>query len=128
MTLTARELSVMKPGERERLGATLRVGVSTVIPLSMRSKVREITHLHVPEADRGQQLGSKLMRQVCREADEAGITLILTCPNSLRTWYGRLGFIVLQDDIGLLVRPLGHQSLELNKTTRAIDGAIGAMR
>lgn len=108
MTLTARELSAMKLGERELGGATLMVNECTALPLHMRVKTREIGCVFVKEAERGKGLASKLMEHVCREADKADITLLLSCPNSLRRWYGRFGFMVLQDNIGLLVRQVAH--------------------
>lgn len=117
----------MKPGERELNGATLEVNVCQGVPPRMRRETREITGVYVPASDRKKGLASALMHQVCDEADQANITLLLTCRDELRRWYARYGFMVLQDDIGILVRAPGSTPKLLTPLSRAMDGAFTAM-
>lgn len=60
---------------------------------------RVITRINVPVASRGKGLGSKLLDEVCRDADAEGVTLYLEVLPSggltlrqLTTWYERNGF------------------------------------
>lgn len=110
----------MKLGEREKDGATLQVNICQAIPPKLRIETREITDVHVPATSRKTGLGTALMHQVCDEADGLNITLLLTCSNELRRWYSRFGFIVLQDDIGLMARMPGSTPRLLNKVNQAI--------
>jgi hypothetical protein len=74
--------------------------------MRMRAKVREVSHVFVPAADRRQRLATALMNLVCQEADANGMTLILTVDpydtggptaQELQDWYALFGFRDLQD-------------------------------
>lgn len=111
----------MKLGEREKDGATLQINICQAIPPKLRVETREISDVHVPAKQRKTGLGSALMHQVCDEADSGNITLLLTCSNELRRWYARFGFIVLQDNIGLLARMPGSTPRTLTPINKAIS-------
>ena len=68
--------------------------------------LRELTHLHVSEDARGQGHGSALMRDICAEADKERTVLMLTADTRrLAEWYGRFGFMLIQAEPLLMVRP-----------------------
>jgi predicted GNAT family acetyltransferase len=68
----------MRPGQRQLASASILVSMTDAVPMAMRAKVREVSHVFVPAADRRQRLATALMNLVCQEADANGITLILT--------------------------------------------------
>jgi GNAT superfamily N-acetyltransferase len=58
-----------------------------------------ITRVYIPQAHRGKGLGSRLLKEVCEEADKADIRLFLVIAPSegltydqLDAWYRRYGF------------------------------------
>jgi predicted GNAT family acetyltransferase len=96
----------MRPGQRQLASASILVSMTDAVPMAMRAKVREVSHVFVPAADRRQRLATALMNLVCQEADANGITLILTVdpydtggPTAaeLQSWYALFGFRELQD-------------------------------
>lgn len=58
-----------------------------------------ITRINVPDEHRGNRLGSKLLKEICEDADKEQITLWLEIMPSgpldydaLESWYKRYGF------------------------------------
>jgi len=58
-----------------------------------------ITRINVPIAHRGKGIGSRLLNEICKEADNTGTTLYLEIQESggltyeqLKTWYMKRGF------------------------------------
>jgi len=95
----------MNTGTIRHKGASCRVAIPKGLPLEMWSGVREIASLEVPEAKRGQGIGSALMRKLTREADRSSKVLFLTAAEpDLVPFYERFGFGVIQFDPILMSR------------------------
>jgi GNAT superfamily N-acetyltransferase len=100
-------------GEYTHGAASLRLSYSMAMPAHMRGGIREVTNVYTLESERGKGSASALLKQVCDEADESGIVLILlpkqndaTGLDDLRliAWYERNGFISIQDNPILMAR------------------------
>jgi N-acetylglutamate synthase-like GNAT family acetyltransferase len=96
----------MRPGQRQLASASVLISLTDAVPVAMRAKVREVSHVFVPAEDRRKRLATALMNLVCQEADANGITLILTVDpydtggptaQQLQDWYALFGFRELQD-------------------------------
>jgi ribosomal protein S18 acetylase RimI-like enzyme len=102
----------MKLGPRTNDRASLKLVRPRALPTHMHSDVIELTSLRTQAAHRGQGYASDLMRDVCLEADVAQRFLFLCVEpegglglNDLAQFYARLGFVVIQSDPLLMVRP-----------------------
>ena len=84
----------------------------------MREQTREITRLACSRYEQGKGAATRLLEQVCDEADEAGITLVLwprpygddiaLSQSQLIDWYARrFGFIQVQPEPPLMARMPG---------------------
>lgn len=122
----------MKLGERKFGAARCKVNRTTSIPEHMRDRVREITSVYVPAEQRNQGHATKLMHQLCNEADEAGYVLLLSAKaygdgdmddSQLTQWYARtFGFAVIQAEPLLLARMAGSTPrLSLKPTAQALN-------
>lgn len=87
-------------GRRSHITATCDMIVSIALPAAMRRNVRELHALHVPEEDRRKGYASQLLHDICREADEHHLTLMLSVEETdkerLAEWYTRFGFWPIQ--------------------------------
>jgi GNAT superfamily N-acetyltransferase len=98
------------PGPRTHKQASLRVAIATGLPEDMRSGIREIIDLESKNQGKGH--ATALMHRVCEEADRTGHILLLMpkafsegmTTEQLMGWYGRFGFIAVQQEPVLLVR------------------------
>ena len=107
----------MKVGPRSHGPASLQVRVSIALPEHLRARTRELVKIHTPAADQGNGHATELLRQVCDEADKAGLTLVLwprpygddiaLSASMLRDWYARFGFRQIQPDPVLMARAPG---------------------
>lgn len=105
---------VMEFGFRRVGAASCRIVNADCLPEHMHSKIREVISVHVPKEKRGQGYASTLMHKVCREADDAGITLFLKVEpfedglmarEDLAGWYARaFGFAAIQAEPLLMAR------------------------
>lgn len=99
----------------------------------MREGIRELASLEVPAAEQGKGYATSLLHKVCREADAAGIVLVLwpqpfgdhiaLSRTQLIDWYARsFGFSVIQPDPVLMARLPGAtpRMLRLNPTVEAL--------
>lgn len=93
----------MQIGSRQYETATLRVCIPTGLPPHMHQGVLELTHINVPVEDQRKGYGTKLLAQVCEEADEQSKILFLSALSSgglsttqLSMWYMKFGFKVIQ--------------------------------
>lgn len=113
--------------------ATCRVRRTNAVPVHMREGIREVAALEVPAREQGKGYATTLMHKVCREADAAGVVLLLwpqpfgdhiaMSRDQLADWYARsFGFQVIQDEPVLMARMPGStpRLLGLNPTMKAI--------
>ena len=107
----------MNIGQRSHGPASLQVRVSMALPKHLRDKTREITKVHTPAAEQGNGHATALMREVCEEADKAGLTLVLwprpygddiaLSAGMLRNWYASFGFRRIQPEPVMMARAPG---------------------
>ena len=113
--------------------ATCRVRRCTAMPSSLHESVREVACLHVPASEQGLGYATALMHNVCREADAAGIVLVLWPQpygedtamdrDQLQHWYARrFGFAVVQPEPLMMAREPGAtpRLLRLNPVVEAM--------
>lgn len=127
--------NLMPTGERHVGAASLRVRQCTALPERMRPKTREIVNLETPAAEQGKGYATTLMHKVCREADAAGLVLVLNphpwgdhvnlSQAQLIDWYERgFGFAIIQHEpMVLMARMPGAtpRILTLNPVTEALQ-------
>lgn len=124
----------MNPGQRTLGDATLTIGVCRALPNEMRAQTRELSALFVPIESRKAGHATELMHDVCSEADEAGITLVLFVnpfdePDLSRAqiadWYTRrFGFVPIQADPMLMARMPGSTPRYLTGIAKAVAEAV----
>ena len=121
-------------GERSVGPARCRVRRCVALPLHLRSTTRELVNLEVPFAEQGKGYATSLVHKVCREADAAGLVLVLSpqpfgdnmnlSKQQLEDWYARsFGFQVIQTTpMTLMARAPGAtpRMLTLNPVTEAL--------
>jgi N-acetylglutamate synthase-like GNAT family acetyltransferase len=84
-------------GHRKHKGASCILRIPAVATRSMRRSVRELARLHTEAAQRSKGHAGALLAEVCKEADDHQITLILTPDSeSLAAFYARHGFNTIQ--------------------------------
>ena len=112
-------------GNRSYLTATCSLVVSNALPLGMRRNVRELHALNVPAEDRNKGYASQLLHDVCREADEHGLTLMLGVDGGekLIAFYTRWGFQPIQAKPVLMARMPGATP----RTLKPISQALAAL-
>lgn len=104
----------MNVGERTCGPASLQVRISRALPQHLRDRTREITKVHTPASQQQQGHATALMRAVCDEADQDGITLVLwprhygddiaLGASMLKDWYAGFGFVEIQPEPVLMAR------------------------
>lgn len=98
--------------------ASCRVRQTNAVPQHMRAGVRELCCLEVPAGEQRKGYATTLVHKVCREADAAGIVLILwpqpwgdniaMSRAQLAEWYAReFGFQAIQPEPLLMARMVG---------------------
>lgn len=111
-------------GQRSYMTATCNLIVSTALPVRMRRAVRELHALNVPEEDRRKGYATQLLHDVCREADEQALTLMLSVDGEdkarLAAWYSRYGFQPIQATPLLMARMPGATPRTLKPIARAL--------
>ena len=104
----------MKLGSYQVGHASLKVNVAKALPIHMRGKVYEISHVRTEPEYRGQGHANDLMLRACFDADLAGKFLMVHVEpdtdspmdmNSLAGFYSKFGFGAIQADPLLMVRP-----------------------
>lgn len=124
----------MKTGTRSVGAAKLRIRQCPALPPRLRKTTREVVSVETPRAEQGKGLATALMRKVCREADNAGLVLVLNPhpwgdnqnmnAQQLEDWYTRgFGFRVVQTTpMTLMARAVGSTPKAMKLTT--ITGTI----
>lgn len=107
----------MQPGIRKFGAATCKVGRTVQLPVHMRDRVLEVSALFCPVEQRGQGFACELMHQVCQEADQVGMLLLIHVQpfgepdmgrTQLATWYAtHFGFGPIQPEPLLMARAPG---------------------
>jgi N-acetylglutamate synthase-like GNAT family acetyltransferase len=104
----------MKTGDYTVGYARCRVGISELVAPELRPKLREISGLVCDAASRGKGHATRVMSQVIAVADDHGMTLLVVPQpfedepmdkTTLRGWYARLGFRVIQAQPCVMARP-----------------------
>jgi GNAT superfamily N-acetyltransferase len=130
-----KQLNPMPTGERRIGPASLRVRRCTALPEHLRAKTREIVDVETLFAEQGKGYATTLMHKVCREADAAGLVLVLSpqpygdninlSKQQLTEWYERsFGFAIIQHEpVTLMARMPGAtpRMLQLNPITEAMQ-------
>lgn len=124
----------MNPGPRTLGNATLTIGECRALPKDMRAATRELSGLFVPIESRHSGHATALMHDVCSEADETGITLVLFVqpfddPDlsraQLADWYARrFGFVPIQAEPLLMARMPGSTPRYLTGVAKAVSEAM----
>lgn len=118
---------LMLTGERTVGPARCRVRQTNGVPAHLRPRVRELASLEVPRAEQGKGYATTLVHKVCREADAAGLVLVLwpqpwgdhlaLSRDELEAWYGReFGFVRIQAEPVLMARQPGATPMRLQLT------------
>jgi len=95
----------MKPGTIQLGNASLHISYPQIVPGNLRGFSREITEFFVPEEFRGNGEGTELLKDVCDQADAEHILLLLIADTEkMAMYYGRFGFVAIQDKPILMVR------------------------
>ena len=105
----------MKTGIRHYENASCRVSYPMSLPANLRGRVREISHVDVPENLRKQGMATNLVANICDEADAHRMVLILTVDpfgdgekmskEDLQFWYERkFGFQKIQEKPLMMAR------------------------
>lgn len=124
----------MKTGDRSVGPAKLRVRQCPALPPTLQKTTRELVNVETPFAEQGKGYMTTLIHKVCREADAAGLVLVLTpqpygdninlSKQQLEDWYARsFGFHVIQrEPMTLMARMVDGtpQALQLTPVTEAI--------
>lgn len=104
----------MRTGDYTEGPARCRVGLCELVAPALRPNLREVSGLVCDAASRGKKHATALMRQVIATADDHGMTLLVVPEpfedepmntNTLRDWYARLGFRVIQAQPCVMARP-----------------------
>jgi hypothetical protein len=104
-------------GKYEYEGASCWLRMMADLPMQLRDGVRLVHGLKTAVGMQGRGMATKLLKNICEEADKDQRTLILM-PDSvmLQKWYNKHGFVKVQDEPPLMVR----QPSEIE--TRGNDG------
>ena len=103
-------------------GASLYIRSPEGFPPEIQARAREIVQLYTEPDRRGQGYARKLMEEVIKEADAAGMGLLLHCKaedgqtvsERLQSFYAGLGFMVFQRDPLLMCRPVNASGTTRN--------------
>lgn len=91
-------------GARSLGGSTCCLRIPAFAPRSMRASVRELFRLQTREQDRLQGHADALLVNVCAEADEKSVSLVLSPDTeTLIPWYEKHGFELIQEEPVLLM-------------------------
>lgn len=124
----------MKTGNRSVGPAKLRVRQCPALPPTLQKTTRELVDVETLFAEQGKGYMTTLIHKVCREADAAGLVLVLTpqpygdninlSKQQLEDWYARsFGFHVIQrEPMTLMARMVNGtpQALQLTPITEAL--------
>lgn len=95
----------MKPGKRQLGPCTLKLTYSQIVPSNLRGGLLEISQLQTAEEHQRKGYATRLLDEVCQEADEERKVLVIM-PDSgwLTLYYGRFGFEPIQQEPVIMAR------------------------
>ena len=116
----------MKTGDRSVGHDKLRVRQCPALPAALQKTTRELVSVETPFSEQGKGYATTLIHKVCREADKAGLVLVLTpqpygdninlSKQQLEDWYARsFGFCVIQ------TVPMTLMARMINGTPKAME-------
>lgn len=112
---------MMETGRRDYKQASLRIAIPTSLPAHMQPHMRELLSVSSGNPRKGH--ATALMYQVCQEADDARMTLLIQVDpfddgmtkEQLQKWYDKFGFEVIQTEPALLMaRKIKPNRIKLN--------------
>jgi ribosomal protein S18 acetylase RimI-like enzyme len=91
-------------GKYEYEGASCWLRMMTDLPMQLRDGVRLVHDLKTEVGMQGRGMATKLLKNICEEADKDQRTLILM-PDSvmLQKWYNKHGFKIVQTEPAILM-------------------------
>lgn len=96
----------MKPGKRQLGPCTLKLSYSQIVESPLRGGLFEVSHLATAEEHRGKGYATRLMDEVCQEADDNRKVLVIRPDEEwLEEFYERFGFVEIQANPVLMARP-----------------------
>ena len=104
----------MRTGDYTEGPARCRVGLCELVAPELRPKLREVSGLVCDASSRGKRHATALMQRLIAIANDHGMTLLVVPEpfedepmntNTLRDWYARLGFRVIQAQPCVMARP-----------------------
>ena len=103
----------MRLGKRQLGAASLMLSSSLAIPARLKGVV-EVSSVMTDEAHRKKGIASRLMDEVCEDADKYGAVLMLACDAGgwLEKWYRTHGFVTLQTAPAFLMARPPYRSSE----------------
>jgi predicted N-acetyltransferase YhbS len=95
----------MKPGKRQLGPCTLKLTYSQVAPANLRGGLFEVSGLHTAEEHQKKGYATRLLDEVCEEADEAKKVLVIMPDEPWQMpYYGRFGFEPIQAEPVIMAR------------------------
>ncbi len=95
----------MKPGKRQLGPCTLKLTYSQIVPATLRGGLLEVSQLKTAEEHQRKGYATRLLDEVCAEADKDRKVLVITPDNAhLTLFYGRFGFEPIQADPVIMAR------------------------
>ena len=112
----------MELGERRHGAASARIRLCPGLGPKLQASTRELCDLRTQAGAQGQGHASALLREVCEEADAAGVMLVLfvdpfgtgLSADDLAAWYERNGFAEIQ------AQPVKMMARQIGATTRVL--------
>ena len=107
---------IMELGDRHHGAASARIRLCPGLGPKLQASTRELCDLSTPADAQGHGHASALLREVCEEADAAGVMLVLfmapfdtgLSAEDLAAWYGRHGFAEIQaEPVKMMARQIG---------------------
>lgn len=92
--------------------ASAELSINGSVRPHLRDRVRDLSHINVPEDKRRQGHATRLLEAICEQADVNQVALLLEVKSDgemtneeLKAWYAKHGFLDLQAEPCLMVRP-----------------------
>lgn len=114
----------MKIGTIQLGKASAHIGYPQVIPPNKRGNSREITELFVPVEHRGKGAASALLNDICIQADQDEILIILMADTKqLENFYSRFNFVTIQSNSVILMarQPVRREAVGAENERKVIS-------